>query len=139
MFPAYVNSLGLKDRNGTTLTLDRNGEGSFKEYLRDLLLQSAQRELDTHDTAEWLSWLAAAGSAVERQSCLTIRDGTVVSLDWDAYVKTITRMKPVPAFDALDLKSPENEEFGTETCDGKHFTSFSQQHTEAPAELAEAA
>ena len=139
LFPAYVNSLGLKDRDGNHLTLDSNGEGSFKEYLRKLLLQSARRELDTHDTANRLSWLAVVGSAVEKQSCLTIQDGKVAALDWDAYVKTITRMKPAPAFDALDLKSPENEEFGTETCDGKHFTVFSQQHTEVSAELADEA
>ena len=62
-----------------------------------MLLRSAQRELDTHDTAHRLSWLAAPGSAVEEQPSLTIRDGKAVALDWDAFVKTITRMKSVPA------------------------------------------
>lgn len=31
LFPAYVNSLGLKDKNGKALTLDASGNGSFKE------------------------------------------------------------------------------------------------------------
>ena len=137
LFPAYVNNLRLRDRDGNPLTLDKSGEGSFKEYVRHLILASAQRELDTHDTAKRLAWLAVPGSAVENQSCLTIRDGEAVALDWDAYVKTVTRMKPCPAFDALDLKSPENEEFGAETVDGKHFTAFSQKHTEVSSELAD--
>ena len=139
LFPAYVNGLRLADSAGNPLTLEENGEGSFKEHIRHLILRSAQRELDTHDTANHLSWLAVPGSAVEEQTCLTIRDGKALDLDWDAYVRTITRMKSVPAFDALDLKSPENEEFGTETSDGKHFTAFSQAHTEVPAELADSA
>lgn len=36
MFPAYVNSLGLKDENGDPLTLDADGEGSLKEYVNAL-------------------------------------------------------------------------------------------------------
>ena len=139
MFPAYVNALSLTDSAGNPLTLDSSGEGSFKEYIRRLILQSAQRELDTHDTATRLAWLEVPGSTVEKQHCLTIRDGMAVSLDWDAFVKTITRMKSTPAFDALNLKSPENEEFGTETCDAKHFTEFSQKYTEVPAEMADSA
>ena len=31
LFPAYVNSLNLKDEAGNPLTLDKEGEGSFKE------------------------------------------------------------------------------------------------------------
>ena len=31
-FPAYVNSLNLKDAKGRALTLEPSGEGSFKEY-----------------------------------------------------------------------------------------------------------
>lgn len=32
-FPDYVNSLHLKDDNGNELTLDKDGEGSFKDYV----------------------------------------------------------------------------------------------------------
>lgn len=33
LFPAYVNSLHLKDENGNALTLDEDGNGTFKEYV----------------------------------------------------------------------------------------------------------
>ena len=33
LFPAYVNSLQLKDENGNKLTLDEDGNGTFKEYV----------------------------------------------------------------------------------------------------------
>lgn len=136
LFPAYLNSLHLTDSSGNTLTLDENGEGSFKEYVRSFVIKSAQRELDTHDSANRLSTLAVGGSEVEKQACLTIENGAVVALNWDSFVKTITRMKATPAFDALDLKSPENEEFGTEEIQAKHFTVFSKEHSEAGGELA---
>lgn len=78
------------------------------------------------------------GSEVEEQPCLTIEDGKATALDWDSFVKTITRMKPVPSFDALDLSSPENEEFGTEEIRAKHFTAFAQKNSEVGGELADA-
>lgn len=137
LFPEYVNSLGLTAPDGTPLTLDEDGEGSFREYVGAQILRSAQKELDTHDTAGRLSWLAAQGSKVEKQPGLKIENGRAVGLDWSAYVKTITRMKTTPAFDALDLKSPENEEFGTETTDGKHFTEFAKEHSEVGGEMAD--
>lgn len=137
MFPGYLNSLKLKDSEGNILTLDENGEGSFKEYVRSCILKSAQKELDTHDSAVRLHTLAVPGSEVEKQSCLTIVDGCARELDWNDFVKTITRMKAVPAFDALDLKSPENEEFGTEEIQARHFTEFSWRNSEAGGELAD--
>ena len=138
LFPVYLNSLHLTDSAGNPLTLDENGEGSFQEYIRSYILKSAQKELDTHDSANRLGMLAVRGSEVEKQSCLTIEDGKAVALDWDGFVKTITRMKPVPSFDALDLSSPENEEFGTEEINAKHFTTFALENSEAMGELADA-
>ena len=138
LFPSYLNSLELKDRQGNLLTLDEDGNGSFKEYICSLVLQSAQKELDTHDSAERLAGLAVAGSEVEQQDYLQIQNGEIVSMNWDGFVKKITRMKATPAFDALDLKSPENEEFGTETIDGKHFTAFAKEHSEGSGEIADA-
>ena len=138
LFPVYLNSLRLTDSAGNPLTLDENGEGSFQEHIRSHILKSAQKELDTHDSANRLGMLAVKGSEVEKQSCLTIKDGKAVALDWDGFVKTITRMKPVPSFDALDLSSPENEEFGTEEINAKHFTAFAQENSEVKGELADA-
>lgn len=137
MFPAYVNSLDLQDEKGNALQLDENGEGSLKEYISRLLLASVQRELDTHDSAGRLSMLVVKGSEVERQECLTIEEGRAKALDWDLFVRTITRMKPVPAFDALNLHSPENEEFGTEKIAARHFTEFSAKNSEVNGRMAE--
>ena len=138
LFPEYVNSLHLTAPDGRVLTLDSDGNGSFKDYVCEQVVKSAQKELDTHDSAGRLGWLAVPGSNVEEQPCLTIQDGTVSALDWDCYIQKITRMKSTPAFDALDLKSPENEEFGTETVEAKHFTEFGVAHSEANGELADA-
>lgn len=138
LFPAYLNSLHLTDSAGNPLTLDENGEGSFQEHIRSYILESAQKELDTHDSANRLGMLAVKGSEVEKQSCLTIQDGRAVALDWGGFVKTITRMKPVPSFDALNLSSPENEEFGTEEVRAKHFTVFAQENSEVMGGLADA-
>ncbi|MCD8369674.1 MAG: alpha/beta hydrolase [Clostridiales bacterium] len=136
-FPSYVNSLNLQDENGRPLTLDEDGTGSFLDYVKRYVLASAQRELETHDSAVRLNDLAVAGSAVEKQSYLTIRDGKVTDIDWDGFVTAIVRMKMVPAFDALDLKSPENEEFGTESVPAKHFTAYAQTNSEVESELAD--
>lgn len=86
-----------------------------------------------------LDWLMMLSGKIEEQKSLKVEKGKVVSLDWDTYVQTIIRMKATPAFDALDLKSPENEEFGTETVDAKHFTEFAREHSEANGGLADAA
>ncbi len=107
LFPAYLNSLGLKDAAGHPLTLDENGNGSFLEAVKAAVQQSAQRELETHHTARKLSMLAVKGSEVEKQSYLTIKDGRVTALDWDGFRGAILRMKTAPAFDALDMMSPE--------------------------------
>lgn len=137
LFPAYLNSLQLHAEDGTPLTLDPNGTGSFLDALKKEVLQSAQRELDTHNTARNLHSLAVPGSAVEQQTYLTLENGKATALDWDAFVGVIQRMKTAPAFDALDLASPENEEFGTETVERKHFTAYSQAHDTAGGTLAD--
>lgn len=137
IFPGYVNSLGLEDEEGNALTLDEKGKGSFLEYIRRMLIQSAQKELDTHDLAGRFRALAVQGSEVEKLSCLRIEGGRITGLDWEDFVHTITRMKPVPAFDALDLSSPENEEFGNRTIFARHFTDFSLKNSEADGKMAE--
>lgn len=37
LFPSYVNSLKLLDEEGRELSLDEKGEGSFKEYIKELV------------------------------------------------------------------------------------------------------
>lgn len=137
-FPDYVNSLKLKDPTGASLTLKEDGTGSFADQVAEMIRRSAQQELDTHDTRDHLGYHAAPNSAVENNPALTIEDGKVTAVDLAVYAKAITRMKQVPAFDALDLKSPENDEYGTEQIPARHFTAFSRDHSEADGALAEA-
>lgn len=129
MFPEYLNSLGL------SVSLDENGDGSFKDLIIKLLIDSAEKELRFHDSAVRLKVLMVPGSEVE--NCVTITNGQVTALDWDFFIKKITRMKGVPAFDHLDLSSPENEEFGTEETERQHFTDFAFRNSEAKGTLAD--
>lgn len=138
LFPPYLNSLELTAPDGTALVLDADGNGSFKEYVCRKLMESAQKELETRSFCEGLAGLAIANANPETLSSLKIENGRVVNLDWDGYLRFITRMKSAPAFDALDLNSPENEEFGTEQIKARHFTAFSLEHSTAEgAERAE--
>lgn len=111
LFPAYVNSLHLKDKNGKELILNNDGNGSFKEYLKSFVIASAQIALDTGKNLSGLSWI-------------TIENGKVKDLDFAGYLKYIQRQKTPPAFDALDLSSPETNEFGTATMNSQHFTDY---------------
>lgn len=74
---------------------------------------------------------------MERQGYLTIENGKVTGIDWNAFISAIMRMKTAPAFDALDLASPENEEFGSVVLERRHFTAYSQTHDTAGGTLAE--
>lgn len=135
LFPAYLNSLNLKDAEGNPLTLDAEGHGSFEELVKKYIAVSAQRKLDHPE--EEIRQMPVPESDIHRQASLTITDGKVTAVDLPEYVRTITRMKKTPAFDAVDLHSPENEEFGTETVFARHFTAFSKEHSEVDGGMAE--
>ena len=140
LFSGYLNRLALTDESGALLTLNESGEGSFKDYVKRFVIEAADRELTTHTVQSTCDYLMKPGSSVDDQTYLKICNGHVIDLDWDAFVSKITRMKATPAFDAVNLKSPENEEFGDESVDARHFTAFSMEHNTAPgAELADAA
>lgn len=121
-FPDYVNGLGLTDPEGRPLTLGSDGSGSFRDFLVRGLVASAQRELLLREDVAAGIGKSVAGSAVDQMDALDVRDGRVLGLDWHAYVHAITRMKAVPAFDAPDLSSPENEEFGDQAVESRHFS-----------------
>ncbi len=129
LFPSYVNALELKDQDGTALQLDADGKGSFFEAVKEEVCKSADREYQTLDNETKRKDLLVEGARVGEQTYLQVENKKVVDLDWDAYVKKITRMKATPAFDDLSLKSPENEEFGDTQVDGRHFTEFSYAHS----------
>ncbi len=117
-FPAYLNSLWLKDSSGNILTLDKTGNGSFKKLLKTYIIQSAQIALDTKaDDLSKYSWI-------------TIKKWKVTDINLDKYItQYLKRMKTTPAFDSLDLSSPETSLFGTETLSAQHFTQFWQEHS----------
>lgn len=115
-FPAYVNSLDLKDEAGAPLTLDAQGGGSFKAYMEKIVLASARRALEQ-------------GVDVSGKTWLTIENGQPAAMDFSAYVRDITRMKAAPAFDDLTMTSPENHLFGTPEQPHRHFTAYSAAHS----------
>lgn len=116
LFPSYLNSLKLLDEAGNPLTLDEKGEGSFKEYLKKLVLASAQRALDRGEDLSEKTWLS-------------VEKGKAVDMDFENYVRDITRMKTAPAFDDLTMDSPENDLFGNETTNCRHFTKYSRDNS----------
>lgn len=136
-FPKYLNSLHLKDANGNALILDAEGNGSFRDCVEKYILDSANQEMETWDSAKRLKKLAIPGSKADEQGYLTYQNGKAVALDWQGFTKAIGRMKSTPAFDALGMNSPENEEFGTETVFAQHFTEFSYRNSEVNGSLAD--
>lgn len=115
-FPAYVNSLELKDETGAPLTLDPQGGGSFKAFLEKTVLASAQRAMEH-------------GADVSGKTWLTVENGRAAAMDFSAYVRDITRMKAAPAFDDLTMTSPENNLFGAPEQPYRHFTAYSAAHS----------
>jgi len=111
LFPAYPNGLGLGKADGTALALDASGNGSFRDYLKALLIASAQTALK-------------GGADLSRLDWITVKDGAVTDIDWTGYVKYCGREKASPSFDGLDLSSGENSLFGTASINAQHFTAF---------------
>ena len=107
-FPAYLNSLKLEG-----YTLDENGNGTFKDYIEKLYVEAAQKALDAGVNVLGLDWL-------------TVENGKVTAANLAKYAPWATRMKAAPAFDSLNMKSYENNEF-----DDKHFTEYSFKHSTA--------
>ena len=107
-FPAYLNSLKLEG-----YTLDENGNGSFRKYIEGLYVSAAQKALDSGENVKGLGWL-------------TVEGDKVTGADLSKYAVWATRMKAAPAFDSLNMKSFENNEF-----DDKHFTEYAFKHSTA--------
>ncbi|MFY7912836.1 MAG: subtype B tannase [Emticicia sp.] len=118
-FPNYLNSLNLKNEAGIKLTLDADGNGNFKELVKSYIVASAQKAL-------------SSGTDLSKINAFEIKDGKVLSVDFDAYMVYLERMKTPPAFDALDNKSFENNLFGTTSIENRHFTDYSSTHSKDP-------
>ena len=117
-FTEYLNGLDVRDSLGNRLNLSPNGDGLFREYIESLYLKSAQDAIDT-------------GEDVSKTPWLTVSDNIAVHMDFDKYVAAVKRLKGVPAFDAFDLSTGENNEFGTYDITNKHFTRFALEHSKS--------
>ncbi|GAB5056954.1 subtype B tannase [Companilactobacillus alimentarius] len=123
-FVKYLNGLSLIDANGNRLSLNADGTGSFLEYVKDFIEQSAQKALDS-------------GQKISADTGVHVDSGVVNGLDWDKYLQFITRMKGVPAFDDLKMQNPEPNLFGDGKTASKHFTKFSQSNSQVKSQLAD--
>lgn len=123
-FPAYVNSLKLRDEYGKILTLDKKGNGTFKSYIKRKYVESAQAALERGEDLSGADWLI-------------FENGRIIDVDLAKYPAAVTRMKAAPAFDKLDLNSAENDEFATAENSPRHFNKIVQQTSKG--EMAEAA
>ena len=123
MFSQYINGLKLQSEK-ESLRLDEDGNGSFKEYMKKIVLESAQKAMDK-------------GIDVSEKTWLTIENDKPVAMDWEGYVSDITLMKPTPAFDNLELMSAENDLFGTKDTSCKHFTEYGLAHSHVNGTMAE--
>ncbi|MBF7696676.1 alpha/beta hydrolase [Acinetobacter sp. EC115] len=124
-FPNYVNQLGLVSPQKQPLQLAQDGNGSFKDLIKQYLIKSAQTAIDQGQDLSQYTWIKREGQRV-------------IDINYDDYLVYLQRMKTPPAFDALDLSSGENQEFGTEQIDKQHFTAYGFEHSTAKGTLADA-
>lgn len=124
LFPEYVNALGLVDEKGERLTLDSSGDGTFKDYIKRKIMESAQKAIDHGVELSALKWIS-------------IQNGIITDIDYEEYIQFRTRLKGAPAFDDVALGTPENELFGSAKYLERHFTDFSKQHSFVAGAMAE--
>ena len=115
-FTEYLNGLNLRDSLGNRLNLVPDGNGLFREYIESLYLEAAQNAIDT-------------GEDISKTPWLTFSEKTATHMDFDKYIAAVKRLKGVPAFDAFDMTTGENNEFGTFDIANKHFTRFALEHS----------
>ena len=116
-FPDYVNNLQLHDSMGRILKLDKNGNGTFKSYVKTFIIDAANKA-------------QAQGTDLSRHTYL-VRDnktGAIKDINWDLYNQFVSRSKAPGAFDSRANDSGENSLFGTSTTDNNHFTITAALH-----------
>lgn len=115
-FPAYQASLNLKGQGESPLTAETYGD----HLLESFLLAEATRFLAAQTEADRAAYLAANPNITW--------DGTAANFTWPQFLAHVgPRKKNVPAFDAIDLTSGENNLFGMGTTQARHFTTFGLQ------------
>ena len=120
-FPEYVNNLQLHDSMGRVLKLDKNGNGTFKNYVKAFIIDAANKA-------------QAKGTDLSKHTYL-VRDnktGTIKDINWEAYNQFVSRSKAPGAFDSRSNDSGENNLFGTSATDNNHFTITAALHDTTP-------
>ena len=116
-FPEYVNNLQLHDSMGRVLKLDKNGNGTFKNYVKAFIIDAANKA-------------QAKGTDLSKHTYL-VRDGktgAIKDINWEAYNQFVSRSKAPGAFDSRSNDSGENNLFGTSSTDNNHFTITAALH-----------
>ena len=116
-FPDYVNNLQLRDSLGRILKLDKNGNGTFKNYVKEFIVAAANKA-------------AAQGTDLSKHTYF-VRDnktGAIKDINWEAYNHFVSRSKAPGAFDSRANDTGENNLFGTSTTDNNHFTITAALH-----------
>ena len=116
-FPEYINNLQLHDSMGRVLKLDKNGNGTFKNYVKAFIIDAANKA-------------QAKGTDLSKHTYL-VRDnktGAIKDINWEAYNQFVSRSKAPGAFDSRSNDSGENSLFGTSTTDNNHFTITAALH-----------
>lgn len=123
MYPDYLETLGLKTPDGTTLTVL-----NYREYLKTFLIASAQKARDAG--TDMPPETGVVLNADFRRSPGEI----VMDIDLDLYLDYVVSEQPLkspPAFDSLGVlnsnPTPENNEFGDDKGNAANFTDFSLQ------------
>lgn len=120
-FPEYVNNLQLHDSMGRVLKLDKNGNGTFKNYVKAFIIDAANKA-------------QAKGTDLSKHTYL-VRDnktGAMKDINWEAYNQFVSRSKAPGAFDSRSNDSGENSLFGTSNTNNNHFTITAALHDTTP-------
>ena len=120
-FPEYVNNLQLHDSMGRVLKLDKNGNGTFKNYVKAFIIDAANKA-------------QSKGTDLSKHTYF-VRDnktGAIKDINWEAYNQFVSRSKAPGAFDSRSNDSGENSLFGTSATDNNHFTITAALHDTTP-------
>ncbi|MEU9344934.1 subtype B tannase [Streptomyces sp. NPDC048278] len=114
LFETYQSSLGLTADDYGTVTADNLADYLLATYLEpaatSYLTDLSDDDRTTYLTANtFITW-----------------DGSAATFTWSDYLDHVgTRTKSIPAFDAFDLSAGENNLFGVDTTEARHFTDYS--------------
>ncbi|MEX1057331.1 MAG: subtype B tannase [Natronospirillum sp.] len=113
LFPGFVNSLHLTDSAGEPLTLDRDGNGPFKDHLVGMLKAEAQKALN-------------AGTDMTDHDFVTVVDGQVTDFSFEGWVQDYnSRFRDrIPGFDTWDNATSSQWGFAPEGGEGAFLTYY---------------